>query len=123
MAYSTTNPLALMSEGYSDDLPRMWFWQSTHASTDFALRSSTLGSSADVGVGFFTGIGQGSRGLTGLGVRLGDVMLHVSQANQGTTDIPIYGITTLHSVIDSTPNCSTTLSSVGFDVTVSQASL
>jgi hypothetical protein len=120
--YSSTRPLAMMMEGFDDSMPRMWFWRSTHTSSEFMIASSSDG---EFNRGFFAGVGDGGRGPNALGVRLHDIILHVSEASQGTqftwNGLGFPDICTIHSVIASTPNTSTNASSVGYDVTVSQA--
>ncbi len=117
MAYSSTNPVTLLMDGFASGMPRVFIYQSTHASTDIALLPASTSSSA-TGVGFFVGAGDGGHGLANAGMRVGDLLVNT---NRGSTEFP--GITTIHSVIASTANGSTLSSSFGYDVTVSQASL
>lgn len=120
---TSTSPELLIDSGAV--LPRVWIMSSTATSSEIAYVPAVEGVTVEQGVGFFRGIGEGSGGLRGLGMRLGDVVVHVSQATLATTLAPqsFSGITTLHSVIRCTADGSTYSSSVAFDVTLSQASL
>lgn len=108
MAYSSTNPLALLMDGFASNMPRVFSYQSTHASTDVTV------------TGFFTGVGENSRGLSALGLRLGDVIM-----NRASTDAAIPGRVTMHSVISATANVLSTSASSGYaaayNVTVASA--
>ena len=120
MSYSSTNPVALISDGFGGTVPRMFVYASTHGSTDisyFAATSATTLTTAttgttESGVGFFKGCGEGGRSNNDAGMRVGDIVLNV---NRGSTDLP--GITTLHSVISSTRD-----SNESMDISVSQPS-
>lgn len=116
-------------------MPRLWSWSSTLNSSDICYipgtsdptTSSSLGTTA-TGIGFFAGLGELSRGNNGIGMRIGDVLMHVSKDTLVSTDgtgnlSPFPGRVTFHSVVASTPNGSTVSSSVAWDVTVSQPSL
>ena len=121
MSYSSTNPVALISDGFGGAVPRMFVYASTHGSTDISyfaatyattLTTATTGST-ESGVGFFKGCGEGGRSNNDAGMRMGDILINVSH---GSTDFP--GVTTLHSVIGSTLD-----SNEFMDVTVQQPSL
>lgn len=116
MAYvHATNPLVLASEiglyGSTDGRARgVYYWQSTNNSTDFLT------------AGYFSGVGQGSRGGNDLGVRVGDLLVH----RASTSSTAVAGRVTWHSFVNSTANVSgsTILSSnysASFDMTVASA--
>lgn len=116
MAYSSTNPLALLIDnalGVASSaaaLPRVFVYKSTNASSDI------------LGTGFFAACGYGSR--SGVDVRVNDIILNLSATNSTGA---IAGRVSWHQAIASTANGSTSAasawsSSFGFDVTVSAAS-
>lgn len=121
MSYSSTNPIALTSDGFGGTVPRIFVYTSSHASSDISyfaatsattLTTATTGST-ETGVGFFKGCGEGGRSGNDAGMRLGDIVMNV---NRGSTDFP--GAVTMHSVIRST------LDPMEFmDISVSQSQL
>lgn len=127
MAYDQTNPPGCIIDAFSSLMPRIWLYCSTNYGSDISMFPGTTSSSA-LGVGFFKGAGEHSYGSRGaVGMRVGDVVMNVCSAPLGnSTDGlggPWPGLVTLHSVVSSTPDGSTINSSVGYDVSVSQASL
>ncbi len=109
MAYSSSNPIALYVDGLLPLQPRTFVYSSSHNSTDV------------LATGFFTGVGDGSRGLTDLGMRVGDLLI-----NRASTAAAIPGRVSFHSCISSTANQASTSASTGwvaaYDCTVSQSS-
>ena len=112
MSYSSTNPVAMISDGFGGSVPRMFVYASTHGATDISYYAGTT-SYSSAGVGFFKGCGEGGRSNNDVGMRMGDILINVSR---GSTDFP--GVTTLHSVIGSTLD-----SNEFMDITVQQPSL
>lgn len=116
MAYnvSTGVPgiLTLVQDGFSSNLPRIYSYQSSHASTDI------------VATGFFSACGDGGRSANNVGLRPGDVVINRASTNPTGG---IAGRVTMHSVIATTVNVTSTLlssaflSSFGFDATVASA--
>jgi len=96
MAYSSTNPLsAVMDTGL---VGAVWRYVSSHASSEIA----------DVPA-FFKGVGIGSRGLNGLGVKVGDSVLLV-----GSSISPIPGESVWTSVLSLTADQASTIASTGY---------
>jgi len=124
MAYDQNNPAACLMDGFASAMPRLFLYSSTHTSTDISLTPATSSTTA-TGVGFFKDAGEYSHGLAGIGMRVGDIVMHVSRATLATSDFPsgFPGLVTIHSVIASTPNGSTVASSVSYDVTLGQSSV
>lgn len=108
MAYSSTTPLTMLVDGFASNMPRVFSYQSTHASTDITA------------TGFFTGVGENSRGSSPVGLRIGDIVM-----NRASTDAVIPGRVTMHSVISATANVLSTSASSGwnaaYNVTVASA--
>jgi hypothetical protein len=98
MAYSSTGPLILVSEGISTDAPRTFAYSSTHTSTEVT------------GTGFLTGVGAGSRGLNGLGLRVGDLVMCRASTGSATP-----GGVSWHSCISSTADNASTSASSGWN--------
>jgi hypothetical protein len=97
MAYSSTNPPLMIDDGLGPNCPRTFSYQSTHTSTEI------------LATGFFVGVGAGSRGLYGVGMRVGDLLV-----NRASTDSSIGGRVTWHSVISATADQASTLASSGW---------
>lgn len=89
--------------------PRLYTHTSTETSTEI------------LSAGFFVGVGYGSQGLLGQGVRIGDVICHIASTNSATP-----GVVSFHSAINSTAGFSSTSASSGYsaayNVTVSATS-
>ena len=105
---SSSDP-AIVIDGYGTAMPRLY------------LAATTLTSSAVADTGRWVGYGAlgNTRNATQVGLRLGDVLLHVSSSGAGAP-----GRVSLHAVLSATSNAigSTLLSSnygTGYDVTVS----
>ena len=112
MAYSSSNPLALLLDNsLASGMPRVFSYRSTHNSTDL------------LATGFFAACGDGGRSANNVGLRLADVIL-----SRASTDAVRPGQVSMHSVTASTPNITSTLSAsafsatMGYDCTVSQSS-
>lgn len=96
---------------YGGAMPRLFVFGSTNVSTGIT------------GTGFLAGHGEGGKTNRNVGLRVGDIVLHVS-----STDAGVPGKVTLHSIIGSTANVASTaassafLSSFGFDCTLSGSS-
>jgi hypothetical protein len=110
---STSPVLTVAAFGGSTDnpSPRIFVFGSTNVSTGIT------------GTGFLAGHGEGGRTSRNIGLRRGDIVLHVS-----STDAGVPGKVTLHSVIGSTANVASTsassafTSSFGYDCTLSGSS-
>lgn len=108
MAYSSTNPPALIIDGFSSLMPRVFMYGSTHLVSDITA------------TGFFAGCGNGSRTVSNsnVGMRVGDLLI-----NRSSTDASVPGRTTFHSVIGATADQASTSASTGwgaaYNVTVS----
>ena len=114
MAFSSTNSPQLMLDGLGmfastqggSVLPRVWFYGSTHLVADITA------------TGFFAACGYGSRSGAQVGMRVGDLLI-----NRSSTDASAVGRTTMHSVVGSTANVTSTTASTGwsaaYDITVS----
>lgn len=104
---SSSNP-TLLVDGFGPSMPRLFVAATTYDSSDVTA------------TGFWAGVGQGSKGSNPVGMRLGDILMHV--ASTGAT---IPGRVTMHSVIASTANVASTSASSGYgavyNVTVASA--
>lgn len=139
MPASSTAAPALFADTLTGSGARLFIFGSTYASTDFAYMpgvdatsgtsvTSATSATTALNIGFFRGVGEFSKGLGGVGLRVGDLVAHVSQANWQSSDTwpssgadsYASGLVTLHSVVGSTPGGSTNSPSVGYDVTLGQ---
>lgn len=108
MAYSSTSPIILVSDSVGPLAPRTFSYSSTHSSTEVTA------------TGFFVGVGSGSRGLNGVGLRVGDFVVCRS-----STDSSAPGGVSWHSCIATTADNASTSASTGwnsaYNATVSAA--
>lgn len=95
---SSSDP-AMIFNGYGTAMPRMF------------LAATTYNSSEVSAVGFWVGYGAGSRGSNPVGMRIGDVLMHI--ASTGSTGSA--GHVTMHQVVGSTANVASTSASSGFN--------
>lgn len=106
MAYSSTNPLALLIDGFGSpvaagSVPRVFCYSSTHNSTDI------------LATGFFAACGDAGRSANNVGLRLGDIVI-----NRASTTATIPGRVSMHSVTATTANVTSTLASSAFAATM-----
>lgn len=97
-------------DGFSSLSPRLY------------VAGTTYPTSAISAVGFWSGYGDLGRGVNHqqVGMRVGDVLLHISSTGSATP-----GQTSLHSVVATSANQASTVATTGwgaqYDVTVSSA--
>lgn len=105
MAYSSTNPpVAIMDSGITG---AVWKYTSSDVSSDIA---TVVGSTdANNPIGYFRAVGAGSRGGSGIGMKLGEAVL--CQASSLAV-IPFEAV--WMTVIASTPNVLSTIAASGY---------
>lgn len=115
MSTATSSHPSCILDGITPGMARVFMAQTTYVS------------SAILPTGFWQGYGEGSRGnsnsptwYNSVGMRVGDVLMHISTTNSATP-----GRVSLHSVIGVSANVASTVLSSGYnaayDVTVASA--